>query len=40
MVLNKYKKHNVAKNAIARELACFMWSMMTDNMGFVSLPFT
>ena len=25
MVLNKYKKHNVAKTAIAKELACFMW---------------
>ena len=32
MVLNKYKKHNVAKTAIARELACFMWGMMTDNL--------
>ena len=32
MVLNKYKKHNVAKTAIARELACFMWGMMTDNI--------
>ena len=32
MVLNKCKKHNVAKTAIARELACFMWGMMTDNI--------
>jgi len=33
MVLSKCKKHNVAKTAIARELACFMWGMMTDNRG-------
>ena len=32
MVLNKSKKHNVAKTAIARELACFMWGMMTDHI--------
>jgi transposase len=32
MVLGKCKKHNVAKTAIARELACFMWGMMTDNI--------
>jgi len=32
MVLNKGKKHNVAKTAVARELACFMWGMMTDNI--------
>ena len=32
MVLNKGKKHNVAATAIARELACFMWGMMTDNV--------
>jgi transposase len=32
MVLEKSKKHNVAKIAIARELACFMWGMMTDNI--------
>ena len=32
MVLNKNKKHNVAKTAIARELACFMWGMMTDHI--------
>ena len=32
MVLNKCKKHNVAKTAIAREPACFMWGMMTDNI--------
>ena len=32
MVLSKCKKHNVAKTAIARELACFIWGMMTDNI--------
>ena len=32
MVLGKSKSHNVAKTAIARELACFMWGMMTDNI--------
>ena len=32
MVLGKCKKHNVAKTAIARELACFMWGMMTDHI--------
>lgn len=32
MVLGKGKKHNVAATAIARELACFMWGMMTDNV--------
>ena len=32
MVLSKCKKHNVAKTAIARELACFIWGMLTDNI--------
>ena len=32
MVLGKSKKHNVAATAIARELSCFMWGMMTDNI--------
>ena len=32
MVLQKSKKHNVAKTAIARELACFIWGMMTNNI--------
>lgn len=32
LVLNKNKRHNVAKTAIARELACFIWGMMTDNV--------
>lgn len=26
------KKHNVAVTAVARELACFIWGMMTDNI--------
>lgn len=32
MVLGKGKKRNVVKIAIARELACFMWGMMTDQL--------
>ena len=32
MVLTKGKKANVVKTAIARELACFMWGMMTGNL--------
>ena len=32
MVLNQNKRPNVAKTAIARELACFIWGMMTDNI--------
>ncbi len=31
MVLKNNKKTNVAKTAVARELACFMWGMMTGN---------
>ena len=27
------KKHNVAIAAIARELACYVWGMMTENIG-------
>ena len=27
------KKRNVAVAAVARELACFVWGMMTDNIG-------
>lgn len=27
------KKKNVAVTAVARELACFIWGMMTDNIG-------
>jgi len=33
MVLKQNKKPNVAKTAIARELACFLWGMMTGNIG-------
>lgn len=29
------KKKNVAVTAVARELACFIWGMMTDNIGMV-----
>ena len=32
MVLSKNKKHNVVKTALARELACFIWGMMTDHI--------
>ena len=32
LVLGQHKKANVAKTAIARELACFIWGMMTDNI--------
>lgn len=32
MVLSKGKKANVAKTAIARELACFIWWIMTKNI--------
>lgn len=32
MILGKNKKSNVAKVAIARELACFMWGMMNDQI--------
>lgn len=31
MVLGQNKKANVAKTAIARELACFMWGVITDH---------
>ena len=32
MELVNKKKANVAKTAVARELACFVWGMMTDNI--------
>lgn len=32
MVLKRGKKANIAKTAVARELACFIWGMMTGNM--------
>lgn len=31
LTLNNGKKANVAKTAIARELACFIWGMMTEH---------
>lgn len=32
MVLNNHTHRNKAATAIARELACFMWGLMTDNI--------
>ena len=32
MVLKNNKRANVAKTAVARELACFMWGMMTGSV--------
>ena len=32
MVLKNGKKANVAKTAVARELACFMWGMVTGSV--------
>lgn len=32
MVLSQGKKVNIAKTAVARELACFIWGMMTENI--------
>ena len=32
LVLGKNKRSNVAKTAVARELACFIWGMMTGNV--------
>lgn len=32
MILKDGKKYNIAKIAVARELACFIWGMMTDNI--------
>ena len=31
-MIAKGKAHNVAKTAVARELACFVWGMMTDHI--------
>ena len=31
MVLRHNKKHNVAVTAVARELSCFIWGMMTGH---------
>lgn len=33
MTLNKGVNRNVATTAIARELACFIWGMMTEHVG-------
>jgi len=33
MVLRNGKERNKAITAVARELACFMWGLMTDNIG-------
>lgn len=32
MTLSKGVNRNVATTAIARELACFMWGLMTDHV--------
>ena len=32
MTLNKGVNRNVATTAIARELACFIWGMMTEHV--------
>lgn len=32
MTLGKNKNSNIAKTAIARELSCFIWGMMTENI--------
>ena len=32
MVLGQNKRSNEAKTAVARELACFIWGMMTGNI--------
>lgn len=32
MTLSKGVNRNIATTAIARELACFMWGLMTDNV--------
>lgn len=32
-LIKREKKRNVAVTAVARELACFVWGMMTDNIG-------
>ena len=31
MTLKNGNKSNVAKTAVVRELACFLWGMMTEN---------
>ena len=34
-LMNREKKRNVAVAAVARELACFVWGMMTDNIELI-----
>jgi hypothetical protein len=31
MTLRNGKRANVSKTAVARELSCFIWGMMTEN---------
>ena len=31
-MIGRGKKYNVAKTAVARELACFVWGIMTNHM--------
>ena len=31
-LIHRGKKHNIAKVAVARELACFIWGMMTNDI--------
>ena len=31
-LMRKGKKHNIAVSAIARDLSCFVWGLMTDNI--------
>ena len=38
MLLGRQKNANVAKTAIARELACFIWGMMTDHFPLLLEP--
>ena len=36
-MIHKKKNRNVAVTAVARELACFIWGMMTNHYDYVSL---
>ena len=31
-IIKNWKKHNVLKAVIAKELSCFIWAMMTDQI--------
>jgi len=35
-LIRRGKSHNVAVAAIARELACFVWGMMTGNISIAA----